>query len=411
MQPHKSVSIAFVLLVALVACAARKPGSPIQPGFNMFSKEQDVQLGREAAQQVRQQMPVVKDEDLQKYIRQVGARLSKTQPAGEFPYEFTLLNQKEINAFALPGGPIFVFSGLIRESDNEAQLAGVLAHEIAHVALRHGTNQVSKAQLLQIPAALAGVALPEGALGQVIQIGLGVGLNGLFLKYSRTAENQADALGARIMAEAGYNPIEMARFFEKLEAKGGSGAPEFLSDHPSPGNRVKAVQAEIQTLPQRQYQTNLVAQDYGRVGQEVAQLPEAPAARPQVASANGSGSPGQLQTDRFALSYPPDWQAFGGQGGNYTLAPREGLVQGQGGDVAIGYGAVLGYYKPQSGDLRDGTAELISRLRSSNPGIRRQGGSRQVGVSGNSGLVTTLTSQSPFGGRQETDALLTVERP
>lgn len=253
MVRKRSLWAAVLAMAALAACAARQPGAPIEPGFNLFSKEQDVQIGREAAAQVRQQFDVVDNQRLQDYVQRIGRRLASQQEAGGFPYEFTLLNAKEINAFALPGGPTFFFSGLLLAAENEGQLAGVMAHEIAHVALRHGTNQVSKANLLQIPAAIAGAALGQGALGQVLQLGLGVGLNGLFLRYSREAENQADALGTHIMAGAGYNPIEMARFFEKLQGQGGPGVPQFLSDHPNPGNRIKAVQAEIRTLPQRSY--------------------------------------------------------------------------------------------------------------------------------------------------------------
>ena len=130
---------------------------------------------------------------------------------------------------------MFVFSGLVDFAENEAQIAGVLSHEISHVALRHGTNQLSKTQLFQLPALLAGAALGSGTLGQIVDAGLGLGLNGLFLRYSRDDESQADALGARIMAAAAYDPMEMARFFENLEKKADSGVPEFLSDHPEPG--------------------------------------------------------------------------------------------------------------------------------------------------------------------------------
>ncbi len=190
---------------------------------------------------------------LEDYIATLGKRLASRQLAGDFPYAFTLLHDKQVNAFALPGGPVFVFTGLLTFADNEAQVAGVLAHEISHVALRHGTNQLSKTELFQLPALFAGAALGSGSLGQIVDAGLGVGLNGLFLRYSRNDESDADAFGARIMAAAGYNPIEMARFFEKLEHRQNSDIPEFLSDHPNPGNRADEVDAVVQTLPARNY--------------------------------------------------------------------------------------------------------------------------------------------------------------
>jgi beta-barrel assembly-enhancing protease len=149
-----------------------------------------------------------------------------------------------------------VNTGLIKAADNEAQIAGVLAHEISHVALRHGTNQASKAQIVQVPTALAGSMMKSGSmLGQLSQMGIGLGANSVLLKFSRQAESQADLLGTQIMAKAGYQPVEMARFFQKLEEQGGAHGPQFLSDHPNPGNRVQAVQAEVAKLPKQNYST------------------------------------------------------------------------------------------------------------------------------------------------------------
>jgi predicted Zn-dependent protease len=159
-------------------------------------------------------MPVVRDGQLQNYVERIGRKLLATGVAGDYPYAFKLVNDPSINAFALPGGPTFVNTGLLRAVDNEAQLAGVMAHEISHVALRHGTNQASKANLIQLPAMLAGAVVGNGSmLGQLAQLGIGLGANSVLLKYSRNAESDADILGARMMAKAGYNPIEMARFF------------------------------------------------------------------------------------------------------------------------------------------------------------------------------------------------------
>jgi beta-barrel assembly-enhancing protease len=190
---------------------------------------------------------------LQQYIDQIGTRLARQPGADAYPYQFTVLNQESINAFALPGGPVYVNKGLIEAADNEAQLAGVVAHEISHVALRHGTSQASKANLIQLPAAVAGSVIDGGVVGQLAQLGVGLGAQSVLLKYSRDAEREADALGARIMAQAGYNPVEMANFFEKLEAEGGGRAPEFLSSHPDPGNRRELIQAEIRYIPSSRY--------------------------------------------------------------------------------------------------------------------------------------------------------------
>ncbi len=263
--------------LVLAGCATKHtPGKPLKPGFNLFSREQDIELGREAARQVRQEYQVAQSPQLQVYVRRIGQKLARSPEAGSFPYEFTVLNNPSVNAFALPGGPVFINSGLITETRTEAELAGVIAHEMAHVQLRHGTNQVSKANLIQFPAALAGVALGGSTAGQIAQIGLGVGLNGLFLSYSREAESEADALGARIMADAGYNPMAMARFFDKLQAEGGARGPQFLSSHPNPGNREAAIRAEIATMPRRQYLPDRPTPAFESAKREVAALPPAP---------------------------------------------------------------------------------------------------------------------------------------
>lgn len=418
---RKSLSRVLILVLVLAAsAAARKPGDPIKPGFNLFSKEQDIQLGKEAAAQVQQQYQVVQNRELQDFVNRIGQRLAKQPEAGGYPYTFTLLNDKSVNAFALPGGPAFVFSGLVAAADNEAQLAGVLAHEIAHVALRHGTNQVSKANLIQLPAMLAGAVVGSGSLmGQLAQLGIGLGANSVLLKFSRTAEEQADALGARMMAGAGYNPIEMARFFEKLEASGGSRGPQFLSDHPNPGNRVRAVEQEITAFPRRPY--NAESGEFSRMRSLVTQLP-APPARPAAAQQQqGSTGPPpapsrdfrQLDGRQFAISYPSNWEVFGDSNSNsVTIAPRQGLVQGSGGAVSVGYGVMLSYYFPdsQNTSLQTATNDLIQRLRANNPGMQVRSQSRSLRVSGSTALTTTLFSDSAFGG-EETDVLVTVSRP
>jgi predicted Zn-dependent protease len=225
------------------------------PGFNLFSKDQDVQLGKENADQVRKQTIVIKDPVLTAYVTRVGQRLVTAREAQEsgFPFTFEVVADPSINAFALPGGPMFINTGLLRAVDNEAQLAGVMGHEMSHVILRHGTNQASKSQLIALPAILGSQLTGNSMMGKLAQLGIGLGANSVLLKFSRTAESQADLMGSHLMAESGYDPTEMARFFEKLNAEGGQRAPQFLSDHPNPDNREKAIQEEAQRLPERNY--------------------------------------------------------------------------------------------------------------------------------------------------------------
>jgi predicted Zn-dependent protease len=249
------MSAKVLIFLAAAAAFAREPGEPFRQGFNLFSKDQDVQLGREAAQEVRQKYKEVQSPFLQAYVRRIGERLASTPECRDagFPFTFTVLQDKSVNAFALPGGPMFIFSGLIQNVDNEAQLAAVMSHEMAHVVLRHGTHEASKANLWSIPALLVGAAAGKNSLLTKLAT---AGVNLKLLSYSRDAESDADALGAHIMASAGYDPQEMARFFNKLQEQGGQGnsrLSQWLSDHPNPGNRERAIIAEAETIPSRRY--------------------------------------------------------------------------------------------------------------------------------------------------------------
>src|ERR1017187_6836882 len=162
---------ACIVVLAAIACAQV---TPPKPGFNLFSKKQDIQLGQEAAAQVEKKCVVIRDPELQQYINALGAKLARSRYASDFPYSFKVVADDSINAFALPGGPMFIHTGLIKEADSEAQLAGVMSHEMSHVALRHGTNQASKANLVQLPLALAGGG-GGSLLGSVAQAGAGLG--------------------------------------------------------------------------------------------------------------------------------------------------------------------------------------------------------------------------------------------
>jgi hypothetical protein len=397
-----------------------------KPGFNLFTKDQDVQLGKEAAGEIEKQVELVDNRELNAYISSIGSKLAAQPQADKYPYTFKVVNDKSINAFALPGGPAFVHTGLIAAVDNEAQLAGVLAHEISHVALRHGTNQASKANLIQLPAILAGKAAGTGSmLGQLAQIGIGVGANSVLLRFSRTAESQADLLGAQIAAQAGYDPVEMARFFQKLEADGGARGPQFFSDHPNPGNRMKAIQDMTQYLPQKSY-TGDTGQ-LARMKAIVANLPPpkktpgaskpsagAGAGAPSMPNSRPSGRMQQYQGKDFRLSYPDNWQTSASQDSSgVTIAPPSGVQQSQNG-VSVGYGAILAHYRPQdtNASLWQATDELVSRLRSADPNMRAgREMPREIRVGGKSAIVTTLYSNSIFQGQTEVDRLVTVAHP
>ncbi|MBM3789993.1 MAG: hypothetical protein FJW35_06535, partial [Acidobacteria bacterium] len=393
--------------------AQEKPRE-LKPGFNLFSKQQDVQLGRESAEQIEKELPIIDNRKLQEYARKLASRLWSQPAADSYPYSIQIVNDPSINAFALPGGPMFIHTGLIQAADNEAQVAGVLAHEISHVALRHGTNQASRANLIQLPAMLAGSLAGESMLGRLTQLGIGIGANSVLLKYSRNAERDADLLGTRLMSAAGFNPVQMASFFEKLEAEGGARGPEFFSSHPNPGNRVNAVQNEIRLLPPAKYKAD--SSEFAQIKALIAKLPPPPGKPAAGESAKGESSGDMRPSARrkmhdggfYQVAYPDNWEVFPGQeSGSATIAPRAALGRG-----AVGLGFLINVYRPQSGraDLQRDTDLLIRQIVSANPNMKVER-SKRARWNGQTALVTRMTTASPFEGQTEIDTVLTVARP
>ncbi len=249
-----TLRIAAVAVALSTAAATLTAQAPVEPPDNKYSTAEDVQLGRQAAAEVEKQSPILKDDVVTRYLESLGRRLVSAIPARlrqpAFQYTFKVVDTTDVNAFALPGGPVYVNRGMITAARNEGELAGVIAHEISHVALRHGTAQATKATPFEFGAlagAIAG-AIIGGHTGRIVSQGTQIGLGTYFLKYSREFESQADLLGAQIMARAGYDPQRMADMFETLEQQNGPGGIEFLSDHPNPGNRREAILKEARTL-------------------------------------------------------------------------------------------------------------------------------------------------------------------
>ena len=413
--------IVFLLAGCLMAPAvwARRAGDPLKPGVNLFSRQQDMQLGEASAQEVRQKYQVVQSPFLQDYIRRVGDRLASTPESrqGGFPFSFTMLNVPQVNAFALPGGPMFIFTGLIKTTDNEAQLAGVMAHEMSHVILRHGTHEATKARGVGLVAALAGAVAGNGsALGRLTNVGLGLGANSFILHFSREAESEADALGSHLMADAGYNPIEMARFFEKLAGTGNQGI-QFFSDHPNPGNRERAIEDEIRTLPQREY--GYETRDFARAKAEASSLsPAAQGGGPAPASAlPGQVAPTgtwlQVQGKSFRVSYPGNWKTYADSASPaLMIAPPDGLGRTPGGSIQMVYGVMLNYFLPGAGATSVGTAtlSLIGHLHDQDSTIQLTSAQqRDIRLDGSPGLLSTLQSRLPSG-EPQANLLVTVNR-
>jgi predicted Zn-dependent protease len=239
---HRAVVLAAAFAAgSAVPCLAQGAPTRIQPGFNLFTVQQDVEIGHTSELQADSQLNLLHDPAVDAWLNRIIQRLAAVAPGAKYPYHIKAVNAADINAFALPGGPMYVNRGAIAAAGSEAELAGVLAHEMSHVALRHGTHQASTAYLAQTGLGILGGLLGKNgsAAGIVNAVG-GLGLNAAFLKFSRTYEYQADETGATIMARAGYNPTAMADFFEKLRVIQGhdpSKVEAFFSDRPRPTAR------------------------------------------------------------------------------------------------------------------------------------------------------------------------------
>lgn len=265
----------FAIVIALAQICWAEARTPVKPGWNLFTPEQDIQIGQQASARIGRQVLLLNDPRVDDYLDALGKRLASYAPGYKFPYQYRCVNDENINAFALPGGFIYINRGVIEAADDEAQLAGVMAHETSHVALRHGTNQVSKAEAWRIPLGLLG---PAGGLGGLIgQVGAGFTLNSIILKYSRDDETQADVLGTQILYDAGYDPRALAQFFEKIEAESKGKEPaQFFSDHPNPGNRIGRIDEEVDKLggPEPNYRSD--SDDFRSIKIYVMKLPEPP---------------------------------------------------------------------------------------------------------------------------------------
>ena len=429
--------------------AVHTPELP-NPGQAPMTRPQQEQLGLKAMGQVYQQMPVLPDSSpVTKYIQALGKKLDQVIPGQyNWPYQFHVIEQKDINAFALPGGPIFINVGTITAADNEAELAGVMAHEMSHVYMQHSAKQ----QKQNIgPSILAGLGQVLGSMvggvGGAIAAAGGQMVGGMWsMKYSRGDEAQADAVGAIIMYKAGYNPVELANFFEILSKQGGN-PPQFLSDHPNPGNRTAAIEKEVRNWPPKHYLGNTdafiaakkdangikayTAQEIadgakqGRWARENMQAGAVPAsAQAEVSGAASTPNLSALNFDQvkpsseftevqqsgISIAHPANWGVFLGQN-SLTIAPKAGVGQN-----AVAYGVIVSNFQDQNaGSLDQATQDLVQNLQQSNPGLRQDGSIRSVQVSGMSAREIDLGGSSPIQQNgsplPERDRLVVTQQP
>ncbi len=259
MKRFSAVPVAFLAVLTLLptgSFAEDKKKDPdeignrdVGKGVNFYSLEKEIALGKQLAQEVERQAKIIDDPVIAEYVNRVGQNLVRNSDA-KVPFTIKVVDSEEVNAFALPGGFFFVNSGLILKADSESELAGVMAHEIAHVAARHGTRQATRGQLAQI-AMIPVMVMSGGWTGYAIYQAASVAIPLGFLKFSRGMEREADYLGLQYMYKAGYDPTSFVDFFEKVQTmekrKPGTVAKVFAT-HPMTDDRIKTSQEEIQTI-------------------------------------------------------------------------------------------------------------------------------------------------------------------
>lgn len=417
---------AALLLAASTTTAALFAQTAIKLPKNRYTPQQDVKLGLEAAAEIRKQYPIIRNERIERYLTTLGDRLVAAAPPElnepVYQYSFTPVNLKEINAFALPGGPMFVQRGMFDAAASEGEVAGVMAHELSHVLLRHGTANASKAQnpwlqLGQIAGAVGG-AVVGGSAGSAIMQGTQFGLGTLLLRYSRDFEKQADLLGSQIMARAGYDPRALARMFETIEreskSSGGSG-PQWMSSHPNPGNRTVYItrEAEALTIANPPDQREFTA-----VKSAFASLPAAKSSGELARANNDSGGEGarSVGTPGQPVPRPSAEYRNVSAGGvfqaevpsNWTNVPSTNAIKvvpqnGYGslnGQTVFSHGIEFGITKASSRDLRDATNAWLNAVSQNNPDLRLAGSQQAIRISQRSALATSLVNPSPLGGRE-----------
>jgi beta-barrel assembly-enhancing protease len=426
--------IAWLTLIAIAALPLSTAAqTQIKYHSNRFSVQDDVKLGRQAAQEAEQQFPLLNDEQVRGYVESVGRRLVNAIPPQfqhpEFNYYFKVVNARDINAFALPGGPMYVNRGMIEAAKTEGEMAGVMAHELSHVALRHGTAQATKAQKYGTLAAIAGIAgaivTRNPGVGQLAQAPFAVYL----LKFSREYETEADVLGSQIMARAGYDPRDLANMFRTLEQQGGGGGG-FLSDHPSPSDRYARINREAQMLRVESANTQRDSREFARIQERLRGYPRAstmaeiaqsgqryptgentsypnnapsgrveyPSSRYQTVSIFGNG---------VQVSVPSNWRQLN-ESNSVWFVPEGGYGQVNGQPVFT-HGVNFGVAQTNSRNLQQATNELINSLAQGNSGLRTSGGYQRTTIDGHQGLWTSLSNVNEATGRPENIRLITAQ--
>ncbi|HXH70345.1 MAG TPA: M48 family metallopeptidase [Pyrinomonadaceae bacterium] len=434
----KNITIVMLAWAMMIMPLAAFGQTRISMPKNKYKIQDDVRIGREASAQVEQQMPILNDSETRRYVQDVGRRLVNAIPSQfqhpEFQYNFNVINARDINAFALPGGPMYINRGMIEAAKSEGEMAGVMAHELVHVALRHGTAQATQQSKPLNQLGTIGLILGGAILGgqQGAQLGA-LGAQAIVTKYSREYETQADILGAQIMASAGYDPRDLANMFRTIEQQsGGSRGPEFLSSHPNPGNRYNTINREAELLRVSRNATQ-DTREFQRIQNRLSRSPRAQSMEEIARSQqNGRGtnretgqgqnpmangrysSRVQLPSSRMRvfsggnwiqMNVPDNWREFPTQS-SVWFAP-----EGAYGEQGITHGAMIGTEQARSNNLQQATEDYVNGLLQSegNNYLRQATNYTRTTLGGRNAYATTLTGRSPLTNRNEVVNIITTQ--
>jgi len=439
MISRQKTLVAWIALVAMsMMPLSVLAQTQIKYHTNKYSVQDDIKLGREAARQAEAQFPLLRDSEVQGYVERVGERLVRSIPSEfqhpEFDYFFKVVNARDINAFALPGGPMYVNRGMIESARSEGEMAGVMAHEISHVALRHGTAQATKGQKYSTLGAIAGIAgtiFGGPGVGQLAQAPFAV----YMLKFSREYETEADVLGAQIMANAGYDPRDLANMFRTIEQQGGGGGGGFLSDHPSPSDRYARINREAQML-----RVNAGARDtreFNRIQERLRGYGTAPTMAeiqrsgqryPVGENTGNTGNTGnypnnpprgrvEYPSNRYQnvsifnggvqVSVPSNWRQINDN--NSVWFVPEGGYGSMNGQAVYTHGVSFGVAQTNQRNLQSASQELINGLAQGNRNLGSSGGWQRTSMSGRNALYTTLSNVNEATGQREFIRVITTQ--
>jgi Zn-dependent protease with chaperone function len=450
---RRMMALCCVAMLAVMSPLRAEDRTKLKPGWNIFSTDQDVEMGKRLSATAESQLPMLEDLKVSGYLNRLGRKIAAFAPGTQFPYEFHCVNSKQLNSFALPGGQVYIYRGVIEDADDEAQLAGVMAHEISHVALRHGTNQATRKEMSSGLFGMLGGVVGGGSVSSITsELGGGVIAGSVLVKYTRTSETQADILGTQILYDAGYDPRAMAQFFENAEndSKKKGRVAALFADHPVPERRIERVDEEIDKMGGAPKDSKVDSPEFREIRRYVLSLPIVPErnlrasvndvkiATPELKSAlkpepkpdakidptdapptlrHGSAEDANRKNytgDTFGARYPLDWEALG-RGDSVSFVPPDDAGPDSADDPAFARGVLVSIFQPQTSGtqvvaLDAGTDQLLATLKESSPNLKISGARERIEVDGQAALSIRMTSESPLGGL-ETDWLVTVVRP